>query len=48
MFFLIGYRALEQASQRDCGVFSGDTNNLPGCDPVQPVLGEPPLAGTLH
>lgn len=21
--------------------FSGDTQNLPGCDPVQPALGEP-------
>jgi len=32
--------ALEQAAQRGCEVpFSGDTQNLPGYFPVQPVTG---------
>lgn len=38
----------KQAAQRGCGVsFSGDTENLPGHNPVQPVLGEPALAQGL-
>lgn len=37
--------ALEQTVQRACGVsFYGNTQNLPGHDPVQPAPGEPALA----
>ncbi|GAB0182416.1 mitochondrial enolase superfamily member 1 [Grus japonensis] len=43
-----GDRALAQAARRGCGVScSGDIQNLPGCHPVQPALGDPALAGGL-
>lgn len=33
---------LSKAAKSGCRVsFSGDIKNLPGCDPVQPTLGEP-------
>lgn len=32
--------ALQQAAQRGCGAsFSGDTQDLPNCFPVQPAVG---------
>jgi len=38
-------RALEQPAHMGCGVsFSRDIQNLPGCGPVQPALGDPALA----
>jgi len=40
--------ALEQAAERGCGFsFSGDIQNPPGQGAVQPVLGDPALAGAL-
>lgn len=44
-----GDRAREQATQRGWGIpFSGDIQNAPGCDPVQPTLDESTLAGALN
>jgi len=41
-----GDRALTQAAQGGCGVsFSGDIEDPPGHDPVQPALGDPASAG---
>jgi len=41
-----GAGALAQAAQRGCGVsFSGDIQDLPGRDAVQPALGDPASAG---
>ena len=43
-----GDGALEQAAQGGCGVsFSGDVQDLPGQDPVQPAVGDPASAGGL-
>ena len=43
-----GDGALEQAAQGGCGVsFSGDIQDPPGQDPVQPTVGDPALAGGL-
>jgi len=40
--------ALAQAAQRGCGVsFSGDTQTLTGCGPVQTALGDPASTGGL-
>jgi len=39
---------LEQVAQGGCGLsFSRDIADPPGCDPVQPVLADPALAGGL-
>ncbi|GAB0181807.1 mitochondrial enolase superfamily member 1 [Grus japonensis] len=45
--FFEGDRALAQAAQRSCGVSSGDIQNPPGRDPVQPAVGEPSLGREL-
>jgi len=43
-----GDGALEQVAQGGCGFFfSGNIQNLPGCGPVQPAVGDPALAGGL-
>ena len=43
-----GDGALEQAAQGGCGVsFSGDIQDPPGEDPVQPAVGDPASAGGL-
>ena len=43
-----GDGALEQAAQGGCGVsFSGDIQDPPGQDPVQPTVGDPASAGGL-
>jgi len=43
-----GDGALEQAAQGGCGVsLSGDIQDLPGGDPVQPAVGDPASAGGL-
>jgi len=43
-----GDGALAQAAQGGCGVsFSGDIQAPPGCDAVQPALGDPASAGGL-
>ena len=43
-----GDGALEQAAQGSCGVsFSGDIQDLPGRDPLQPAVGDPASAGGL-
>jgi len=44
-----GDGALEQAAQGGCGVsFSGDIQDPPGQDPVQPAVGDPASAGGLE
>ena len=43
-----GDGALEQAAQGGCGFcFSADIEDLPGCSPVQPAVGDPASAGGL-
>jgi len=45
LLYFEGGGALEPAAQRGCGVsFFGDIQNLPGCSPVQPAVGDPALA----
>lgn len=43
-----GGRTLEQAALRRFGVSSKDIQNLPECDPMQSLLGDPALARLLH
>jgi len=43
-----GDRLLKQVAQRGCRFsFSGNIQDPPGQDPVQPALGDPALAGGL-
>jgi len=43
-----GEGALDHVAQRGCGVFfSGDIQNLLGCNSVQPAVGDPASAGWL-
>ena len=43
-----GDGALEQAAQGGCGVsFSGDIQDPPGRNPMQPAVGDPASAGGL-
>ena len=43
-----GDGALEQVAQGGCGVsFSGDIQDPPGQAPLQPIVGDPALAGGL-
>jgi len=49
LLYFEGDGALEQDAQRGCKIsFPGDIQNPPGRHPVQPVLGEPALAGGLE
>jgi len=44
-----GDGALAQAAPGGCGVsFSGDIQDPPGQDPVQPAVGDPASAGVLY
>lgn len=46
LLYRVDDRALERAAQRGCGAsFSGDIQDLPGCEYVQPAPSEPALAG---
>ena len=40
LLYCKGGRAVEQAAQRECGVFSSDIYSLPGLFPVQPTVGK--------
>ena len=45
---VLQYGALEQAAQEGCEVsFSGDIQDPPGQDPVQPAVGDPASARGL-
>jgi len=47
LLYFEGYRALEQADQRGCGIsFSGDIQNQPGCFAALTYSKEPALAGS--
>ena len=46
LLYCEGDRALGQVAQRGCGdSFSGDIQNLPGCDLVHCALGDPACQG---